>query len=80
MTSVFFVASPDGYVTPLDEPAPLGPTADGSTVYEITDCPPGATFQDILPQLDGYAPHPGEYQISLPDLSAVRSSCCGSCG
>lgn len=60
----------------------LGPTADGSLVIEILDCPPGTGADDVLDLMQGLVPPPGVVQLPYQRLVARRANggCCGSCG
>lgn len=68
----------DGSVNPADDTAPLG-ASDKAVVFEIRDCPDRLSVADVIAAFQGFKPRNG-YSVDYAELTAARSSCCGSCG
>ncbi|UEM06323.1 hypothetical protein JL101_013090 [Skermanella rosea] len=57
-----------------------GPSADGTAVFEILNCPPAADDADVAALAQGIVPPLGIYSIDYAHLAARRGgACCGGC-
>ncbi|WP_448191637.1 DUF2249 domain-containing protein [Azospirillum sp. sgz301742] len=81
-SSYFVCIQRGGTVVATAPGTELGPTAEGSLVVEITECPPGTTEADVLDLMRGLVPPPGMHRLAFERLVARRGgSCCGGmCG
>ena len=57
-----------------------GPSADGTAIFEIVNCPPAAGDADVAELAQGLIPPLGIYSIDYAQLAARRGgACCGGC-